>query len=358
MDCLSRKVWGKNMNVVHQRILDAILEKERRECPGTLDLLGIYGSVMTGDLHDHSDLDLLILINDPRGYALSKTFILDDEEIGYDIYCTTWEMLEDDAKCGHAHLSKLMDSEAVYVRDESVTGRLEGLKKQARDILASEKRFEAVANIREELCRIYGHAFVAETIGQRRSWAAYMISLSLDAVMIWNGEYFKRGVKRTFEELNGLDVPHDFETRILKIVQARDYTELGNAIGTLFQSVMQFTERKPEKKDPSGESLAGSYEEMFSNWKNKMPEAAKRGDLFSSFMNLASLQFMIEEIGSENNISSFNVMEEFDTVNLEKNAEIFDGALEKYLQEYRKIGMEPVHFTNVEDFVKAYSCTE
>nr|MCR4929918.1 nucleotidyltransferase domain-containing protein [Lachnospiraceae bacterium] len=72
------------MNTDHKRIIDAILEKEKQECPGTLDLLGIYGSVSTGDVHEHSDLDLLVLINDSKGYILSKTFILDDEEIGYD----------------------------------------------------------------------------------------------------------------------------------------------------------------------------------------------------------------------------------------------------------------------------------
>jgi len=51
------------MNAVHQKTGNAILEKEKRECPGTIDLLGICGSVSTGDVHDHSDLDLLILIN-------------------------------------------------------------------------------------------------------------------------------------------------------------------------------------------------------------------------------------------------------------------------------------------------------
>lgn len=342
------------MNAVHKKIIDAILEKEKSECPGTLDLLGIYGSVSTGDMHDHSDLDLLVLINDSKGYALAKAFILDDEEIGYDIYCTNWEMLEDDAKSRHAHLSKLIDSEVVYVRNEIVTRRLENLKNQAKDMLGSEKRFEAVADIREELCKIYGHAFLAETIGQLRSWAAYMISLSLDAVMIWNGKYYKRGIKRTFDELKGLDVPNDFEAIIMKIVQAEDYSEIGIALGILFKEVMKFTERKPEKNNPSKESIAGSYEEMFSNWKNKMPEAVVRGDSFSSFMNLASLQFMLEDIGSENNILSSNVMEEFDAFDLKKNAKIFDKALENYLQEYVKIGMEPVRYANVDAFVREY----
>ena len=342
------------MNAVHQKIVDAVLEKAKRECPGVLDLVGIYGSVCTGDVHEHSDLDLLILINDPKGYVLSKTFILEDEGIGYDVYCTTWESLTDDANCGHAHISKLMDSEVVYVRDESVTERLEGLKNQVREILGSDKRFEAIEGIREELCKIYGHAFVAETIGQLRGWAAYMITLSLDAVMLWNGTYFKRGVKRTFEELEGLDIPDDFEKSIMKIVQAKNYIELGIALGTLFKSVMRFTERRTRKAAPTKESLAGTYEEMFSNWRNKMPEAAERGDAFASFMNLASLQYMLEDIGAENAIPKFSVLEEFDANDLSKNAKIFDDALEDYRQEYVKLGMDVVRYASVEEFMKGY----
>lgn len=342
------------LNGVNQKIVDAILEKAKRECPDALDAVAVYGSVCTGDVHDHSDLDLLILINDPKGYALAKAFILDDEAIGYDIYCTSWESLTEDANCGQAHLSKLMDSEMLYVRDESVTERLEGLKDKAREILGSDKRFELVAGIREELCKVYGHAFVAETIGQLRSWAAYMITLSLDAVMLWNGTYFKRGVKRTFEELEGLDVPDDFEKNVMKIVKAKNFIELGIATGTLFKSVMRFTERRTRKDVPSKEKLAGTYEEMFSNWRNKMPEATERGDAFASFMNLASLQFMLEEIASENAIPKFQVMEEFDANDLAKNAKLFDDALEDYRQEYDKLGMEVRRFASVDEFVKAY----
>lgn len=342
------------MNETYQKIMDAVLEKARRECPEALDLVGIYGSVLTGDVHEHSDLDLLILINDPKGYVLSKVFILDDEGIGYDVYCTSWESLTDDANCGHAHISKLMDSQVVYVRDESVTERLEKLKNQAREVLGSDKRFEVVAEIREELCMIYGRAFVAETVGQLRGWAAYMITRSLDAVMLWNGTYFKRGVKRTFEELEGLDIPDNFEKNVMKIVKATNFIELGIALGTLFKSVMRFTERRNRKVAPTKEGLAGTYEEMFSNWRNKMPEAAERGDAFSSFMNLASLQYMLEEITAENAIAKFSVMEEFDANDLAKNAKIFDDALEDYRQEYERLGMEPVRYASVDEFVKKY----
>ena len=56
--------------VRNQKIINAVLEKERSLCPGAVALIGVYGSFQTGDVHPLSDLDLLILINDDRGWAL------------------------------------------------------------------------------------------------------------------------------------------------------------------------------------------------------------------------------------------------------------------------------------------------
>ena len=85
-----------------------------------------------------------------------------------------------------------------------------------------------------------------------------------------------------------------------------------------------------------------------------MPEAAEQGDAFASFMNLASLQYMLEDISAENAIARFSVLEEFDANDLAKNAKIFDDALEDYRREYVKLGMEPVRYAGVDAFVKDY----
>ena len=92
----NKKVSGEktDMNSLeerNQKIIDAIIEKANIVCPGSLALIGIYGSFMTGDSCKKSDLDLLILINDDRGWQLGSTFIQDDLQVGHDIYCTSWE---------------------------------------------------------------------------------------------------------------------------------------------------------------------------------------------------------------------------------------------------------------------------
>lgn len=76
------------MNYRNEKIINAVIEKAEKICPDSLALIGIYGSVATGDDYEKSDLDLLILIQDDNGWKLGTGFILDDVKVGYDIYCT------------------------------------------------------------------------------------------------------------------------------------------------------------------------------------------------------------------------------------------------------------------------------
>ena len=112
----------------------------------------------------------------------------------------------------------------------------------------------------------------------------------------------------------------------------------------------------PKKKElPSAENLRGTYEEMYSNWKNKMTEAAGRDDVYSSFMNLLSLQWMFYEITESIAVDGFEIMDKFNPKNLEENVDVFDQALNKYLAEYGKVGICPRHFESVAEFIESCS---
>ena len=74
------------MNDRNEKIINAIIKKADALCPDSLALIGVYGSVATGDEYEKSDLDLMVLINDEKGRVLADGFILDDVDIGYDIY--------------------------------------------------------------------------------------------------------------------------------------------------------------------------------------------------------------------------------------------------------------------------------
>ena len=272
---------------VNQKIIHAVIKKAETVCPGSLALIGVYGSVCTGDIHDKSDLDLMILINDDAGWQLSDGFIIDD-------------------------------------------------------------------NIMKDAKKVYADTMLAETISEVRLYASYCIELLLNAVMIENGKYFHRGVKRTFEELEGLPLPIGFVDNIYSVITASETAGLKRSLTALLRSAVIFTKREKEKEQPSENNIAGTYEEMFSNWRNKMEEAADKKDVFSSFMNLASLHLMIDEIAEDVAIEPFNRMDKYCPGDLESNVAVFDDALNTYLLEYKKIGISSKHFASVEDFLDCY----
>ena len=341
------------MNSIHQKIINAIIQKSQTVCPGALALIGIYGSVATKDLHEKSDLDLLILIQNEDGYKLATGFILSDSEIGYDIYCMDWARMQNDADCHSAYLARLMDSEIVYVKDQSALDLLYRLREETKRFLASPLRFERVAACIDRAKICYANACLQSDLGKVRCEVFGVITYLSDAAMLYHGCYFKRGTKRMLEELAALPIENSFLDTIKAIAQAQSQEELR----TLTRCLLQYAEKAfiPQNtpKTPS-EALAGTYEEMFSNWRNKVAEAEKNGDTLSSFMNLCSLQLMLDDIAHDTEIGHYDLMGNYDPHNLSHNTKLYDACLSDYETIYQKAHLQVKRYPNVDAFVEDY----
>ncbi len=343
------------MNDTNRKIIDAVIARAEKICPGSLALIGIYGSVATGDDYAKSDLDLLILIQDNDGWKLGTGFILDDNGVGYDIYCTNWEGLKGDAECHHAKLSKLMDSEIVYVKNQEAYEELLRLREQVGTFLQSEERFKRVDALLEKAKVSFANACLQDDIGKVRICAGEVIVLLSDAVMLYHGCYFKRGTKRTLDELSQLPLDPAFADNIRAIPLCRDVSELRELIRQLVQYAESHTSRKKaEPSDPTAESIRGTYEEIYSNWRNKVAEAAAADDHFSSFMNILFLQYMIDEIAGSVQIGSHDLMASYDPDCPANNIELFDRFLEEYEKVYEKAGLDVRRFANADAFAADY----
>lgn len=205
---LSKEKTGMNyLEKRNQKIIDAIIEKANLVCPGSLALIGINGSFMTGDYHQKSDLDLLILINDDRGWQLGSTFIQDDLQVGHDIYCTSWEGLKNDARYEHPNISKLMDAKIVYCADEKYKRELERLRKQVKDKLSmpfDKEDYNKAENMLKEAEHCYTMAMLSESKSEVLDWTGGVIYYIENAIAMLNKKYFRYGVKRTYEELSAM----------------------------------------------------------------------------------------------------------------------------------------------------------
>ena len=341
------------MDITNQKIINAIIEKANKVCPESLALIGVYGSVATGDVYEKSDLDLLILIQNDEGRRLGEGFILDDSEVGYDIYCTDWNGLRYDAECHHAHLSKLMDSQIVYVSNQEAYKELLQLRRQAKQFLESEERFQRVNKLVKKAKISYANACLYDELSQVQLEAFGVIYCLLDAVMLYHGSYFKRGIKRTFEELAMLPLDDMFTDTIKKIVVSKDIFKLRDLLKILILYTENHT-RQEKPKSEASDALAGTYEEMYSNWRNKVEEAVENDDAFASFVNMCHLHFMFKEISEEVEIGTFDIMDAYSADFLEDNIRTFDRYLQKYEEVYARAGISVKRFADVDEFIAYY----
>lgn len=284
----------EDLKIRNQKIINAVIEKAKKVCPDSLALIGIYGSFATGDFYEKSDLDLLILINDDKGWQLGCTFIQDDLELGHDIYCTTWESLQKAALYNDPNIVKLMDSEIVYCSDEKYIKELETLRKKAADIMQkpfSQEDHAKAKKVLKEAEHFYVSAMTAEEITDIRVQAGYMLYFIENAVAMLNKKYFRYGTKRAYEELEAMErKPEGLCGMIERVLSADSAEQIKNSLTVLFRETPRvFNSAKtefPVQKKPTADVIGGTYEEMFSNWRNKMYNASQMQDRHLAFMSI------------------------------------------------------------------------
>lgn len=330
------------MELRNQKIIDAIIEKAGRDCPGALAMIGVYGSFLTGDIHEKSDLDLLILINDDRGYALSKTFIQEDIGVGHDLYCTTWDMLEKDAKFTHPHISKLMDSRIVYCADNAYLAQLESFRKQA---LAADTR-ESAENTLAEAEHSFAKAILAKDLADIRRHAGDTIHKILDAVALLNGRYFRLSTRRIFQEIDAMErKPENLPALVDSVISAESEETVKSALHILMDAAEQLF----CSPLPASEAIPGTYEEMFSNWRNKMYLAAENQNRYLAFDSMHGLDSMLKALGF-----SYDVLVKFIPQDLTASAVRYDEIMETYRKEYDKAGLPVQLYSSVDAFIEDY----
>lgn len=352
----------ENLQIRNQKIINAVIEKAKRICPESLALIGIYGSFASGDFHEKSDLDLLILINDDKGWQLGSTFIQDDSGVGHDIYCTAWESLQRAAEYSDPNIAKLMDSQIVYCSDEKHRAELEKLRQKAAEILQkpfSAEDYTKSENMLKEAEHFYMSAMTAEKIADIRAQAGYVLYYVENALAMLNKKYFRYGTKRVYEELEAMERrPANLREMIESVLTANSEEQIKSCLTELVrETALVFKSAKSAisvcKKEAT-DVIGGTYEEMFSNWRNKMYDASKRQDRHLAFMSIASLNAMLSEISSETDIGGYCVFDGYDPNDLQKTAQAFDDFLKEYLEEYRKAGIGPNRFDDIDSFIKYY----
>jgi hypothetical protein len=322
------------------RIIKAIIHKADTDCPGSVALIGIGGSFCSGDIHERSDLDLCIVINDNNGWKIADCFILN--EVGFDLYCTPWHRLEAMAEYTNPHVTKLLHLDIVYHADEASLARYMTLRKTVQDKLDAPFSIEDANNVTRhftDAIHAYATVMLSDTAAECKYASARMLLAIEYLIYLANKSYIHRGIRRIPEELRSMKrLPQEFWADYQQLIAANSHDDIRLCSTRLMKSVQAFVSAVngsvTAKKELTQEAIRGTYEEIVSNWRSKIHLAAHTGDTYLALMTMASCQGFYDEFSTEYKVDRVRLFEGFQIDDLPRSAEQFDSAMEYYRSLY------------------------
>ena len=350
------------LNPTHEAIVQAVLQKAAARCPGSLSLIAVYGSVARGDVHAHSDLDLLLVTNDDGAQVLGHTFVL--EGIGQDLYCTPWHRLEQEAADPNVNISRWMDCIILWQESDVAAQRLHNLRMQAAELLTRRtpaQAMELAAQAFTPAYPAYARLMYRTDLPQCRMESAMMLYAAQYAVCIANRAYFRKGVADRYAELASMALrPQNLIPLMEDVVRAADLPALRTACTALMGAMDTFLQPEvslplPRDLHTLQPRLTGTWEEMVSNWRGKLQQAALQDDAHLALMSIAACQFMVEEAGIPDALLPKPASHAYLPHDPAQCAENFDAFLQQYGQIYYHAGMPRVIYTSLDEFIDAYT---
>jgi len=196
---------NKKLEERNERIIEAVIKKAKKVCPGAIALIGIVGSFHSGDIYEKSDLDLCIVINDDSAWKIASCFILGN--VAFDIYCTPWSRLEEMSEYNNPYITKLLELDIIYCDDDKYIQKYMELRakvtnelNQAYSIKDNEKAEKFVNVAMKE----YANIMLSCNYGECRYSTARLLYYIEFAIYMYNKSYIKRGAKRIPEEISNM----------------------------------------------------------------------------------------------------------------------------------------------------------
>ena len=356
----SEEVLASVLHARNRAIIDAVIAKAKKVCPGALDLIAITGSFASGEFYEKSDLDLLIVINDPAGGQLAKCFVLGD--VGHDIYCQTRKALEHTATYPDPHVAKLLDAEIIYCRDEEVDRWYRQLRDELRARMAAAPdtcTLNAIHEYMKDAWQNFGRLCAEQDFGRCRYFAAGVLYRIEYAVYMLNGAYIRRGIRGIPDEICALpSLPDGFAEHYHALIDAKTAEDIRRETAVLIRTTDRLIKEAQARIRPrmplTSSALRGTHEEIHSNWRNKMYRAAAEDDRYLAWMTEAATQKFYNDMAKSCDMAPITLMTDEPCPDLLTRAHRFDDAMRRYGENYVRTGTPFCRYDRVEDFVTDY----
>lgn len=365
MDQLAKE----NLFARNNKIIEIIMKQINEECPDSIDMIAIGGSFCNGDIYEKSDLDLVIISRDEKAKCLDKCFILGD--VAMDVYTHDWTSFEGMANYPNPYVTKLLDLDIIYVHDEDVLKKYKELQVKLKENMHNPdlvlKRIQEHFNIfNVEFEKIKQNE---SDLGQAYRSLAKLIGESEFIIYMTNNSYVKRGTKRVLEEVCSMEIlPKGFVEIYQDITNCSSIEEVKEKARALAECITAFVEKKgiksvkisneentsQPKKEIMPNNLFGSYEEIYSNWKNKMQHAVDINSRYLSFVTMNSCQGFYDEMFESFDIPHIELLTSFNPNDLSSNVNQFNNCMAMWLNLYKQNGVEVNYYANLTELENLY----
>ena len=189
-------------------------------------------------------------------------------------------------------------------------------------------------------------------------------------IYLLNRCYIKRGTKRVPEEIAEMaKLPSKFldtyniicDGDNLTYLKAgassfmMDMDELLGEFGIEADDVNIVETKEEDKQVISADNIRGTYEEIYSNWKNKMYHAIEINSKYLSFRTMASCQEFYDEMAEIFDIPRIELLVRYNPNDLRENARAFDEAMEVWKKLYDEVGLDVQYYENLNDLECLYN---
>src|SRR6056297_156574 len=111
-----------------QKIIDALLNKIKKDYSEDIAIVVCYGSYITGTPHEKSDLDFFFIPNTKIGKEMNMQFIINN--IGYDFWPLSWERAEGIAEFKEPLVSVIAEGKLIYYSNPKDKRKYESIKQR------------------------------------------------------------------------------------------------------------------------------------------------------------------------------------------------------------------------------------
>ncbi len=340
-----------------KKIIKALLSKINSKYKNDIAVVVCYGSYITGNAYQKSDLDFFFIPKTEKGYEMNMQFIIND--IGYDFWPLSWERAERIASFKENNTSIIAEGVVVYYNQPSDLNKFNLLKQKISELTKNDKNNTLINRAQELITEAKAKYFnmnnMSKGYKEVDSYCSHILNLLANIVALLNSSYIKKGVYNINNEFKNFTVlPDDFLHNFNSAVRTKSIEnkkELTKRMILQFDELLKAKQLQP-KVAITEEKFRGFYEEIKSNY-NKLRHACDNKDYVKAYFTAHLIEQEVHSMLGDvyNNYNFPYLIKAFKDNDLEKIKSLTNQHEDKLINLLKNYNIDYIKFKNADELI-------